>query len=256
EEAYYQTDPVDPDTDGDGYLDGEEVASGYDPVVPAPNDALPGTDTNAPRPIPKNLTTYLTQLLAQKVSSGEFEPSLAENLAEGTNDPNLPYNQDVMNEALYQIGLRAKEYFALPQIDEKEIRVSSEQTSYESVGQYINVMSQAVSADETIMRLGKNEATIIQEAVESSNMDSVQLLIASTHSSVEWVKNITVPQGFEDLHRRQLALLILQENIFKAIKNISDDPIMAAAGMETYGSIVDLYQKFSEELELKIQSYQ
>lgn len=31
----YMTDPENPDTDGDGYLDGAEVKGGYDPLVPA-----------------------------------------------------------------------------------------------------------------------------------------------------------------------------------------------------------------------------
>ena len=34
EEDTYRTDPRNPDTDGDGYLDGEETASGYDPTIP------------------------------------------------------------------------------------------------------------------------------------------------------------------------------------------------------------------------------
>lgn len=31
-EAFYGTDPFNPDTDGDGYLDGEETATGYNPL--------------------------------------------------------------------------------------------------------------------------------------------------------------------------------------------------------------------------------
>ncbi len=33
-ETIYGTDPNNPDTDGDGYTDGEEIASGYDPLIP------------------------------------------------------------------------------------------------------------------------------------------------------------------------------------------------------------------------------
>lgn len=33
EEATYRTDPLNPDTDADGYKDGDEVAHGYDPLV-------------------------------------------------------------------------------------------------------------------------------------------------------------------------------------------------------------------------------
>ncbi len=41
DEAIWKTDPNNRDTDGDGYLDGEEVAAGHDPTIPAPNDKLP-----------------------------------------------------------------------------------------------------------------------------------------------------------------------------------------------------------------------
>jgi hypothetical protein len=30
----YKTDPLNPDTDGDGYKDGAEVINGYDPLKP------------------------------------------------------------------------------------------------------------------------------------------------------------------------------------------------------------------------------
>ncbi|MFH1461234.1 MAG: hypothetical protein ABIF84_02340, partial [Patescibacteria group bacterium] len=57
EENLYKTDPNNPDTDGDGYLDGEEIAAGYDPTKPAPDDKL--TDgaeegARAARPEPGN----------------------------------------------------------------------------------------------------------------------------------------------------------------------------------------------------------
>jgi len=46
EEALYGTDPNNADTDGDGYSDGVEVKSGYDPLKPAPGDKIAtGTTT-------------------------------------------------------------------------------------------------------------------------------------------------------------------------------------------------------------------
>lgn len=39
-ETIYKTDPFDPDTDNDKYLDGEEVKNGYDPTIPSPNDKI------------------------------------------------------------------------------------------------------------------------------------------------------------------------------------------------------------------------
>ena len=41
EEELFGTDINNPDTDGDGYLDGEEVDSGHNPLVKAPGDNCP-----------------------------------------------------------------------------------------------------------------------------------------------------------------------------------------------------------------------
>lgn len=51
EERFYRTDPNNPDTDGDGYKDGEEVRAGYDPLGPgkldSDNDGFPDPDERA-----------------------------------------------------------------------------------------------------------------------------------------------------------------------------------------------------------------
>lgn len=256
QEETYKTDPRNPDTDGDGYLDGEEVASGYNPAIPAPNDALEGTDTSAPRQAPKNLTLHLAQILTQKISAGEFEPAEGSSLAEMTNDQNLPYNQDIMNEALVQIGLRAKQYFTLPLVNTADLSISSSPTTYESIGIYLIAMGQAVSRSEEVKQLNKSEFDIIKDAVENKNNGEINLLLASTKKNIENFKRVVVPQGFEDLHAQQVALLMLQEKIFDAVAHLEEDPAMAAAALETYSRFIDAYQAFSEQLDAKIESYQ
>lgn len=256
EEEVYRTDPRNPDTDGDGYLDGEEVASGYDPLIPAPNDALEGTDINSPRPAPKNLTAYLAQILTQKISSGEIAPAQGNSLDDVKNDPDLPYNQDLVNEALVQIGLRAKEYFMLPLIKTEDISVSSSPTTYETIGSYISAMGQAAGRSQEVSQLNKSEVGIIKDAVDSKDMKEINLLLTSIQKNIENVKNVTAPQGFENLHTQQIALLMLEEKIFDAVAHLDDDPAMAVAALETYQQLVTTYQAFSEELNLKIQSYQ
>lgn len=41
DEALWGTDPKNPDSDGDGYFDGEEVRANYNPTIASPNDKLP-----------------------------------------------------------------------------------------------------------------------------------------------------------------------------------------------------------------------
>src|SRR3990167_9423282 len=62
DESYWNTDFQNPDTDGDGFLDGEEVVSGHDPSKAGPDDSL--RDLN------------LTQKLSELTSAGLVEGSL------------------------------------------------------------------------------------------------------------------------------------------------------------------------------------
>ena len=68
EENLYKTDPENPDTDGDGYPDGEEVIAGYDPTKPAPYDKIESnTNTQLIRPEPGNLSQMLGYVMGNQV---------------------------------------------------------------------------------------------------------------------------------------------------------------------------------------------
>ena len=61
EESIYKTDSHNPDTDGDGYSDGVEVKSGYDPLKPAPGDRFTASKNSTP-----NLDAQNNQTLTEK----------------------------------------------------------------------------------------------------------------------------------------------------------------------------------------------
>ncbi len=83
EETYWVADFNNPDTDGDGFLDGEEVLSGHNPAVKGPNDWLDRS---------KNLTRRMTELMVGGLELGSLIPgstnydtsvdSLVEDIAE------------------------------------------------------------------------------------------------------------------------------------------------------------------------------
>lgn len=54
DEVFWGTDLKNPDTDGDGYLDGEEVAADHDPTIPAPDDKLPVDSKSGQGTLPQN----------------------------------------------------------------------------------------------------------------------------------------------------------------------------------------------------------
>lgn len=65
DESYWNTDFKNPDTDGDGFKDGEEVASGHDPLKPGPNDLLDNSI---------NLTEKIQNLVVGGLYSKDLKP--------------------------------------------------------------------------------------------------------------------------------------------------------------------------------------
>lgn len=66
DESYWETDFKNADTDGDGFKDGEEVASGHDPTVPGPNDVLGGSR-------PQNITQKVNGLVLAGLVEGSLD---------------------------------------------------------------------------------------------------------------------------------------------------------------------------------------
>lgn len=87
EESYWDTDPNNPDTDGDGYLDGEEVASGHDPLIPSPDDVLSTDD---------NLTMKMSQLALAGLVEGSLK-SGSPNYERSLNDLTTIIAEDAFN---------------------------------------------------------------------------------------------------------------------------------------------------------------
>ena len=63
EEPLYGTDPLNPDSDGDSFLDGEEISSNRNPTIPGPNDELR-----------KNLTQRVSELTLSGLTEGSLKP--------------------------------------------------------------------------------------------------------------------------------------------------------------------------------------
>ena len=64
EEAYWNSDPYNPDSDGDGFKDGEEAATGHSPLIPRPDDLI-----NA-----DNLTEKVSVLALAGLAAGDLNP--------------------------------------------------------------------------------------------------------------------------------------------------------------------------------------
>jgi hypothetical protein len=113
EEKMIGTDPQNADTDGDGYSDGKEVASGYNPLKAAPGDQIvPGANLSAGQKETEKGTTL--QNLASSETTADFKNSPEESSLVNFDNLNLtndvlanlssdPQNPNVTNEMIGQL---------------------------------------------------------------------------------------------------------------------------------------------------------
>ena len=254
EEKIHKTDARNPDTDGDGYLDGEEVASGYDPTIPAPGDALAGTDANQPRPLPQNLTNYLAQILTQKISSGEIAPAEGDRPLADSDDPNMPVNQEIISEALYQVGQNAKQYFVLRAIPDNEIIIDSTTLSKDSRLRYIVAIGSAMKY-ENASRLGIQEVVMMKQTVDTGDTGNIEIFINDYKETINALKAVKTPAELADLHKEQISIFELILQIMESVKNFRSDPAKAMAAVEIYPQAIDMLQAWDEELATKLSGY-
>ena len=254
EEKIHKTDARNPDTDGDGYLDGEEVASGYDPTIPAPGDALAGTDANQPRPLPQNLTNYLAQILTQKISSGEIAPAEGDRPLADSDDPNMPVNQEIISEALYQVGQNAKQYFVLRAIPDNEIIIDATTLGKDSRLRYIVAIGSAMKY-ENASRLGIQEVVMMKQTVDTGDTGNIEIFINDYKETINALKAVKTPAELADLHKEQISIFELILQIMESVKNFRSDPAKAMAAVEIYPQAIDMLQAWDEELATKLSGY-
>lgn len=232
EEAVWKTDPYNSDTDGDGYFDGEEVASGHSPLELA-DDSLNKTREF----LAMSSTDRLTQLIAGGIISGELKNS--------SND----YAGAIDGTA------RATVYSILSALENVEIGdevVATADNSQESQEAYLKVLFLAISKDLTKLVYDQPKELILlfspdqfapggeifsseqKERIKSKFLQhSVTFQIAS-----EKLSQALVPSGWVEIQRETLTLLKKLELYHRSIALSIDDPLKQ---MVVLGNLQNVY---------------
>lgn len=240
DEKLLGTDWRNPDTDGDGYLDGEEISSGYDPLRPAPGDELKEGEAIKPRPLPKNLTLALSQALSKTVDQGGLTPfegpgGQPDFLDAGQVDLNI-------NEELAHAFSATAREFALEEIEENEITIFND-NSPEAVKAFsASVMEALAQAAKSAQRKDKtniSELEAIIQAIQTRDFFSLDIYIEGFDKGYQAVKTIPVPADWKEIHKKHLSILLAHSKILKAVREIGTDPIRATIALQQYQSIID-----------------
>lgn len=234
QEEIYGTDPNNPDTDGDSYLDGEEIISGYDPLVPAPNDALSG-QAEIPRPLSQNLTRLLAQNMAPQIGQLESDSFDIGNMLEQTQKDEALQNQ---------LAAFFKELW--PEISQSELIIIDD-NSQMAQDKYFEQVIQAIP--ETPI---ESEEEVLTQAMTTGDFSQIDFYINVYRTAVPQMKKIPTPSNFVPYHKRIIELLMGTEKVYQAIKEINQDPFKTTLALQENQKIrretLDLLNQFVDLL--------
>lgn len=223
EEPLYGTDPLNPDTDGDGFLDGEEIASSRNPTIPGPNDELR-----------KNLTQRVSELTLAGLAEGSLKPDSPDYVK----SLNL-----VVDEILYQSQIN----LPTSQIS-INIVPDSEEVSKKYVEEIIPLIDSIVEEEgQSILDLvDLVDATIFfdESKLNPENKSFINLRNFATRRVFDLTEDLSiletspVPQSLAELHKlivKKLKNLALNYN---ALTKADTDPIQA---MMSFRNIMNIF---------------
>lgn len=219
EESYWNTDFENPDSDSDGFLDGEEVASGHDPLIPGPDDIIDNG----------NFTYKLSNLTLAGLYEGSLKPD----------DPNYQQSLEdmavlIMNEANQTLSPKlSPEEFHLtdPSNDNQETYLNRTSFLFQN---FIKIYSnQLVGLRKNLNLIGSkgfdNKETVFPFQVTASELKKISEEILYTPVPSNWVSN-------HYLFLRTVESLRLAN---ESIANGADDPIRASVGLNFLGEFLE-----------------
>ncbi|HRY52955.1 MAG TPA: hypothetical protein P5089_03925 [Candidatus Portnoybacteria bacterium] len=228
----YFSDACKTDTDGDGYFDGEEVSSGYDPAKKAPGDELPGTTPKTPRPLPSNLTIALKQKLSEQLTQDKISSFGADgNLLSSSELEEFPGIQ----QSVWEITQHKDQFFAPDPIDENQIKTTTD-NSRGSIQRYAEKAAAAIPSLSENPPVEETEAALFLTAVQNNDFSELNSILSVCQTAYANLKNlnVAVPTDLLSTHKEQLNMLSSLIKIYLAIKDINTDPLKANLAIQEY----------------------
>jgi hypothetical protein len=287
EEKIYGADPTKADTDGDGYMDGAEVKSGYNPMKPAPGDKIIQEKIPAivPSTASKNAST------ANNTSSEKSASNNPENTSENTNltnklstdvaglinqrsNENQPVSIDDIDNLLSQLTSNQIVTFAdLPAIDPKTITIKKqtysklsdeEQKSKEKEDalQYLTTVSYIMANNSPSKISSPNDMQTFSDEIISK----VSLLTSLSFSDTsyfndladkgklisEQLKEVEVPESLLDIHMQGMQLANYAIGLKETKMVNTEDPISSMVNLSKIQNVLtmgsDLVTKVGQQL--------
>jgi len=244
DEAYWTTNPQKADSDGDGFLDGEEVLSGHDPRKKGPNDYLdPG----------KNLTQRTVDLALGGMIAGDLKPD----------SPKYQESVKLLADAMSQQFKRNATVVLDP--------MTIVEDSVETKTAYFKAMSTALV--QIILPATKDTQKFLDSVKDVSVGDTsaltddakrYQTFTATTHRLATSMGDravrlaaIAVPKSFTAQNRSAIQMLRAMQKYFELLGHLKEDPFQGSIVLSSlirleYETVPRFMYDFTQALSLKL----
>jgi hypothetical protein len=263
EEELFHTDPRNPDTDGDGYLDGEEVDSGYNPLIKSPGDKLTfyplplGEKYNITKKVLSEevISSMLDSYFAQKgeyiddhsIDSAEiFSALIKQSTIKTMSQRALGDIYPILFEKAQETIDEIPEIFKV-EITDKNIKIS-EDNSYEAIKLYVSQLYSFYNSD--IFFLQEQGIKALELAFKNRDFSSLDKLIKANDEQIELIKEIIVPYSWKENHKKRLKYTIIIRNIFIALRDIQNDPLKAYIALEEFEKVIENWNNLVKETKI------
>ena len=235
EESFWGTDPNKPDTDGDSYLDGEEVVSGHDPLIKAPDDLLP-TDDN------------LTQKMSALAMAGIYEGSLK---------PGGPNYEESLNKLASSI---ADNTIGVFNVDISKIELKLVNSDKYSQQTYIEDLSPIY---EELLKTFSEQMFNLEDNLNDIGLyglayGDISKSFGESSSHYEKIfgdlSKKSVPKNWKDSHLGLIKFVGELSQASQSVASGQNDPIKASVGLNKIVQLWDIFPKITEKYSEKIKS--
>lgn len=271
DEKKYGTDINNPDTDRDGYSDGAEVNSGYNPVKPAPDDKLvPATTTDAE----SNLT--LKSVEGETTESGNMTDDLSNQIAALLANNELGdggISMEKINGLIEETLANKISFDDLPTVDESQIKIMKQDYSGFSEEKQARKKQEDNEAylSAIFYMLANNSPRSIasEEEIKSFSDEIVSKIpmVTSSDSGVEYfndlaergakmlaeLSDLEVPTDMLEIHKKGLQLATYGVSLKDKVSINNEDPIASIVSLSQVENFLTLVTDFSTEVEGKLE---
>src|SRR3989344_2416114 len=243
DESYWNTDFENPDSDGDGFLDGEEVASGFDPREPSSHevgDRLEDTVFGSVKTVKAgdfmdvNLTDDASNLLMAGLAGG---------------DPTKKTDDTTNENGINAVAFSTIDNFykSLPVIDSGTLKITND--SKENQTKYLESLAQIIQ--DNLLNLSE------KLDYEQNPFDQNKFFLTKGERfrlSMEGAFLLDIPKNWVETHKKMLDLLNWFALDYTAIGHYNEDSVKAIVAFNDIDKLNSMTKDILKEVQSNLQS--